>query len=180
MCWRLPETNLVPRACDPWIAGSGNEIDQKQTYTQLLTQSPLANLTSVSQKKVHRRSTSWFFLWFSNDFGVTRNSSSNADAMILASARQWTQSISELKQVTFLTTRTAWVTSEDWVKGCDWWKTSTLLPVVSVTQASICPRFYKRFVINHAILASTSQPALCTYQNLIKTSGCSARMAWAS
>jgi hypothetical protein len=38
---------------------------------------------------------------------------------------------SELKQVTFLTTRTAWVTSwsEDWVKGCDWWKTSTLLPV---------------------------------------------------
>jgi hypothetical protein len=37
--------------------------------------------------------------------------------------------ISELKQVTFLTTRTAWVTSEDWVKGCDWWKTSILLPV---------------------------------------------------
>jgi hypothetical protein len=36
---------------------------------------------------------------------------------------------SEFKQVTFLTTRTAWVTSEDWVKGCDWWKTSTLLPV---------------------------------------------------
>ena len=36
---------------------------------------------------------------------------------------------SELKQVTFLTTRTAWVTSEDWVKGCDWWKTSILLPV---------------------------------------------------
>jgi hypothetical protein len=31
--------------------------------------------------------------------------------------------------VTFLTTRTAWVTSEDWVKGCVWWKTSTLLPV---------------------------------------------------
>jgi hypothetical protein len=31
--------------------------------------------------------------------------------------------------VTFLTTRTARVTSEDWVKGCDWWKTSTLLPV---------------------------------------------------
>jgi hypothetical protein len=31
--------------------------------------------------------------------------------------------------VTFLPTRTAWVTSEDWVKGCDWWKTSTLLPV---------------------------------------------------
>jgi hypothetical protein len=27
---------------------------------------------------------------------------------------------SELKQVTFLTTRTARVTSEDWVKGCDW------------------------------------------------------------
>jgi hypothetical protein len=26
----------------------------------------------------------------------------------------------------------------------------------SVTQASICPRFYKRFVINHAILASTT------------------------
>jgi hypothetical protein len=37
--------------------------------------------------------------------------------------------ISELKQVTFLTTRTAWVTSEDWVKDCYWWKTSTLLPV---------------------------------------------------
>ena len=37
--------------------------------------------------------------------------------------------ISELKQVTILTTQTAWVTSEDWVKGCDWWKTSTLLPV---------------------------------------------------
>jgi hypothetical protein len=37
--------------------------------------------------------------------------------------------ISELKQVTFLTTRTARVTSEDWVKGCDWLKTSTLLPV---------------------------------------------------
>jgi hypothetical protein len=37
--------------------------------------------------------------------------------------------ISEVKQVTFLTTRTAWVTSEDWVKGCDWWKTSILLPV---------------------------------------------------
>jgi hypothetical protein len=36
---------------------------------------------------------------------------------------------SELKQVTFLTTPTAWVTSEDWVKGCDWWKTSILLPV---------------------------------------------------
>jgi hypothetical protein len=26
----------------------------------------------------------------------------------------------------------------------------------SVTQVSICPRFYKRFVINHAILASTT------------------------
>jgi hypothetical protein len=26
----------------------------------------------------------------------------------------------------------------------------------SVTQASICPHFYKRFVINHAILASTT------------------------
>ena len=26
----------------------------------------------------------------------------------------------------------------------------------SVAQASICPRFYKRFVINHAILASTT------------------------
>ena len=26
----------------------------------------------------------------------------------------------------------------------------------SVTQASICPRFYKQFVINHAILASTT------------------------
>jgi hypothetical protein len=26
----------------------------------------------------------------------------------------------------------------------------------SLTQASICPRFYKRFVINHAILASTT------------------------
>jgi hypothetical protein len=25
-----------------------------------------------------------------------------------------------------------------------------------VTQANICPRFYKRFVINHAILASTT------------------------
>jgi hypothetical protein len=52
------------------------------------------------------------------------------------SKRTWQRSawaqmidISELKQVTFLTTRTAWVTSEDWVKGCDWWKTSTLLPV---------------------------------------------------
>jgi hypothetical protein len=36
-----------------------------------------------SQNKVHRRPTSWF----SYDFGVTRNSSSNADAMVLASAR---------------------------------------------------------------------------------------------
>ena len=36
---------------------------------------------------------------------------------------------SELKQVTFLTTRTARVTLKDWVKGCDWRKTSTLLPV---------------------------------------------------
>jgi hypothetical protein len=40
-----------------------------------------------SQNKVHRRPTSWFFLWFSYDFGVTRNSSSNADAMVAASAR---------------------------------------------------------------------------------------------
>jgi hypothetical protein len=43
--------------------------------------------TAKSQNKVHRRPTSWFFLWFSYDFGVTRNSSSNADAMVLASAR---------------------------------------------------------------------------------------------
>ena len=28
--------------------------------------------------------------------------------------------ISELKQVTFLTKRTAYVTLEDWVKGYDW------------------------------------------------------------
>jgi hypothetical protein len=41
----------------------------------------------LSQNRVHRRPTSWFFLWFSYDFGVTRNSSSNADAMVLASAR---------------------------------------------------------------------------------------------
>jgi hypothetical protein len=41
----------------------------------------------MTQNKVHRRQTSWFFLWFSYDFGVTRNSSSNADAMVAASAR---------------------------------------------------------------------------------------------
>ena len=41
----------------------------------------------MSQNRVHRRPTSWFFLWFSYDFGVTRNLSSNADAMVLASAR---------------------------------------------------------------------------------------------
>jgi hypothetical protein len=44
----------------------------------------------------------------------------------------------------------------------------------SVTQASICPRFYKRFVINHA-RSWLVQPALCTYQNLIKTSGCTSQ-----
>ena len=31
----------------------------------------------------------------------------------------------------------------------------------SLTQASICPRFYKRFVINHAILASTTGTLCC-------------------
>jgi hypothetical protein len=41
----------------------------------------------LSQNKVHRRPTSLFFLSFSYDFGVTRNSSSNADAMVAASAR---------------------------------------------------------------------------------------------
>jgi hypothetical protein len=41
----------------------------------------------LSQNRVHRRPTCCFFLWFSYDFGVTRNSSSNADAMVLASAR---------------------------------------------------------------------------------------------
>jgi hypothetical protein len=41
----------------------------------------------MPQNKVHRRPTSWFFLWFSYDFGVTRNSSSKADAMVLASGR---------------------------------------------------------------------------------------------
>ena len=44
-------------------------------------------LTPKAQNKVYRRPTSSFFLWFSYDFGVTRNSSSNADAMVLASAR---------------------------------------------------------------------------------------------
>jgi hypothetical protein len=39
--------------------------------------------------------------------------------------RFWRWLNSELKQVTFLTTRTAWVTSKDWVKGCDWWKLLT-------------------------------------------------------
>ena len=42
---------------------------------------------AAAQNKVHRSPTSWFFLWFSYDFDVTRNSSSNADAMVLASAR---------------------------------------------------------------------------------------------
>ena len=36
--------------------------------------------------------------------------------------------ISELKQATFLTTRTAWVTLKDWVKNVDWLITSNLLP----------------------------------------------------
>jgi hypothetical protein len=49
--------------------------------------------------------------------------------LVVSCERSVTFHISELKQVTFLTTRTAWVTSEDRVKGCDWWKTSTLLPV---------------------------------------------------
>ena len=35
----------------------------------------------------------------------------------------------ELKQPTFLTTRTARVTSKDWAKNCDWLITSNLLPV---------------------------------------------------
>jgi hypothetical protein len=43
--------------------------------------STVLKFTSRPQNKVHRRPTSWFFLWFSYDFGVTRNSSSNADAM---------------------------------------------------------------------------------------------------
>jgi hypothetical protein len=30
------------------------------------------------------------------------------------------------------------------------------LTQVGLTQASICPRFYKRFVINHVILATTT------------------------
>jgi hypothetical protein len=42
---------------------------------------------TVAQNKVHRRPTSSFFLRFPYDFGVTRDSSSNADAMVLASAR---------------------------------------------------------------------------------------------
>ena len=40
---------------------------------------------SQAQNKVHRRPTSSFSLWFSYDFGITCNSSSNADAMVLAS-----------------------------------------------------------------------------------------------
>ena len=59
---------------------------------------------------------------------VTRKRAKFTGAFLLR-WRQWMLINSELKQVTFLTTRTAWVTSEDWVKGCDWWKTSTLLPV---------------------------------------------------
>jgi hypothetical protein len=52
--------------------------------------------------------------------------------------REWKTGFSELKQVTFLTTRTARVTSKDWVKGCDWRKTSTLLPVdVRVAKTSL-------------------------------------------
>ena len=40
-----------------------------------------------AQNRVHRRPTSSFCLWFSYDFGITCNSSSNADAMVLASMR---------------------------------------------------------------------------------------------
>jgi hypothetical protein len=40
----------------------------------------------VPQNKSHRRLTSWFFLWFSNDFGVTVIRHQNADAMVLAIA----------------------------------------------------------------------------------------------
>jgi hypothetical protein len=46
--------------------------------------------------------------------------------------------ISELKQATFLTTRTAWVTLKDWVKNVDWLITSNLLPVnVRVVKMSL-------------------------------------------
>jgi hypothetical protein len=43
----------------------------------------------------------------------------------------------------------------------------------SVTQASICPRFYKRFVINHAILASTTGTLYLPKPD--KNSGCTSQ-----
>jgi hypothetical protein len=59
---------------------------------------------------------------------VTRKRAKFTGAFLLR-WRQWMLIISELKQATFLTTRTAWVTSKDWVKNVDWLITSNLLPV---------------------------------------------------
>jgi hypothetical protein len=39
-----------------------------------------------TQNKSYRSPTSWFFLWFSNDFGVTVIRHQNADAMVPVSA----------------------------------------------------------------------------------------------
>jgi hypothetical protein len=44
-------------------------------------------LETEAHNRLHRSPTSWFFLWFSNDFGVTVIGHQNADAMVLASAR---------------------------------------------------------------------------------------------
>jgi hypothetical protein len=44
-------------------------------------------------------------------------------------SRRYLLDSSELKQATFLTTRTAWVTLKDWVENVDWLITSNLLPV---------------------------------------------------
>jgi hypothetical protein len=70
---------------------------------------------------------------------------------------------SELKQVTFLTTRTAWVTSEDWVKGCDWWKTSILLPVdVRVVKNVTCNCVHD-VNMTHACMQVPHTPVLIQY-----------------
>jgi hypothetical protein len=86
-------TNYFFKSQIPWgFPGGGGLIAVGfDSYIRVLHRKAVSQVHSLpvcllAQNKVHRRLTSWFFQWFSYNFGVTRNSSSNADAMVLASA----------------------------------------------------------------------------------------------
>jgi hypothetical protein len=70
-------SNIIPRHSCREVYNYCMDIDYKRnTY-------PCA----WPQNKLHTSPTSWFFLWFSKDFGVTVIHHQNACAMVLASAR---------------------------------------------------------------------------------------------